>query len=329
MAVYFQGNEYEDFATVNNATTYATTYVNSYVRTGMRFACLSTASAETSSFSANDFWTHYFGLLVYNANTPAGGIVTFYSGSTAYLQIYHNDSTRYLEGRYWNGSSWVTCFTYANSQNTIAYAHDIYIKVGTAGTGEFKFYVNNQVAGYATGLDTTFGGAVSNFTKVRFDANYGLGGIFYVSEVIVADWPTLGARLVTTYPNAAGTYTEFAGGSYTAIDDTALTSDLLTSNTNGERMSAGFFDIAALGSGESIANVKVTSATSRDTSGPQNANIFARISGTDYNGSDQAVQLNIATTPRVIQDWATSPATSSAWTVTEINGAEFGIRSRT
>lgn len=334
MAIYFQGNEKEDFPSINAPNGWS--YINdpggwnrSYVRSTNRL--LYTDWCETDTFSATDFYTHFFGGwgLLTNAS-PTYPIMGFYSGSTCYLGLWFNNSNGNYDGKYWNGSSWVTIFSSNAVFYNAAYNWDFYIKVGTSGTGEFKVYYNNQVIGSTNSLDTTFGGAVSSFTKVRMGVGNNNGvGAFYFSEVIVADWPTLGARLPTISPNAAGTYTEFAGGSYTAIDDLGLLSDFLTSNTANERMSAGFTDLSALGTGESIVNVKVLATASRDTVGPQNANLFTRISATDYHGSDQAVQTTLAAVPRPVQNWATSPATSSLWTVTEINAAEFGMRSRT
>jgi len=48
-----------------------------------------------------------------------------------------------------------------------------------------------------------------------------------------------------------------------------------------------------------------------------------RISGIDYEGTEQFLPTTYSP---VTQQYDTSPATASAWTVGEIDAAEFGIR---
>ena len=329
MTVYFMGAEKADFVVSNYQDTYPSYIVNSssYHNTANSRAQLSFAQRtstlwlETHPFSATEFWTHGYFYVEQYANEDH--FIIWYSGSTPCIGMDRVGGTTTMRVRWWNGSSWVVLGTY--TLVTTLFLLDVYIKLGSP--GEVRVYQNNlPVLGSLT-LDTTFGGTVSAFTKVRFPAvSQSVSNSNGFSEIIVADWNTIGSRLVTRGPNAAGTYNEWAGTGFGAVDEVVETNDLIASGTVDQRFSFNLADFPALASGESIQAVKVAAAAVRDATGPQNLNFFTRQGTTDHHAADKTV-----TTPLsgVSQLFDVNPATGAEWAITDLNAAEFGVRSRT
>lgn len=336
MAVYFQGAEAEDFVVTGGETLTSTAGYNaSNARASIRQRGVHpTNYAATPTFSANDFWVHFNAEISWNfdAINNTSPYVLLVSGGTPYLGIGLNGSSQHTI-LVWNGSSWVatatgTAITWTSGRNIF----DFYVKVGTAGTGQVRLYRNGApYCSNTTTVDTTFAGAVSNFAEMRLvGPSTGTNNtVLYYSEVIVADYNTIGSKLVTITPNAAGNYTGFTSGAYTDIDEAVLDASDASSGTVGQRISAGFTDLSALATGEAITSVKASAAMSKDAGGPQSANLFTRISTTDYDGTSVAAPASLTATPQVTQVWATNPATATAWTVSDINAAQFGVKSNT
>ena len=335
MTVYFQGAEREDFILSNLA---GITHNAGGGYNGTNSRCSMVVAApnasywmDTTTFSSSDFWTHFTGQWDGNNVSPvATYTVAWFSGSTPYIGLSFDNSLITL--KYWNGSSWSTAMTsnQINPRDTM-YTYDVHIKVGSAGVGEIRVYANGVPIVYTNSVDTTFGSTVSNFTKVRFasGSDNGFWGRTFYSEVIVADWNTLGARLQTLVPNAAGNYSQWVGAGYTAVDEITNSSDFMSSNTVDQRFSFGTSNASSLTATESIKGVKVVGTFTKDLTGPQAVDFFTRIGTNDYDGADQTATLTTSSNTCIYQFWANSPATSSEWTLSEVNSAEFGLRSRT
>ncbi len=337
MVVYFQGTEKEDFILTNTGSIGHSTTDGTYNSTNVRCSIsvlpvTSSTYMTTPSFSSNDFWTHF--VASWNGANLISGIapitIIWYSGSTACIGLK-------LEGgiitlKYWNGSSWITLATTTQfNPDRVLLTYDVYIKIGTVGTGEIRVYVNGIPAVYTNSFDTTFSGTVSAITSLRLTSgsdNGSYGGVWY-SEVIVADWNTLGSRVQTLVPDASGTYAAWSNSAYTAVDEITIGNDLISSNTVNQRFSTGYSNVSALTATESIKAVKITGAFTKDLTGPQSVDFFARIGGTDYDGTDQTVPTATNANSTIFQYWANSPSTSTDWSVVELNATEFGVRSRT
>jgi hypothetical protein len=327
MTVYFMGAEKADFVVSNYQDAYPD-YNTSYdfnsanARGRLNFAQrTSTLWLETPSFSATEFWTH--GNFYLESYSSDDHFVIWYSGTTQYLGIRRVAGTSTAQVRWWNGSSWIVLGTYTFTSQP--HLLDVYIKVGSP--GEVRVYQNNLPVFHSLTIDTTFGGAVSAFTKVRFPAvSTSIGTNNGYSEIIVADWNTIGSKLVTRAPNAAGTYNEWSGAGFSAVDEIAETNDLIASGTADQRFSFNLADFPALGSGESVQAVKVAAAAVRDASGPQNLNFFTRQGTTDHHATDKTVTTPLSGVSHIFD---VNPATGAEWTITDLNAAEFGVRSRT
>lgn len=335
MTVYFQGAEREDFTlggTINTSTNSAQfNPANARFGFDMRGGSPSTggSSLTTTTFSTTEFWTHFVQYFGFTAGTVQTiWTVGVYSGATAYIALKPNGTTGW-DLMLWNGSGFTTITSvFPGTQGLITY--DLYIKLGNSSTGQIRVYRNGIPMITVLNVDTSFGGTVTEFTSVRFGSmcTSTTGSATMYSEVIVADWNTLGSKLVTLVPNAAGNYNEFAGAGYTAVDEVALTSDLMTSSVADERFSVGMTDPPALGTGESIEAVAIAYAAARDGVSPQNINTFVRIGGVDYHNADQSLSATLGAQQGQFM-MSVDPSTSAQWQVSAVTNAEFGVRSRT
>jgi hypothetical protein len=275
---------------------------------------------------ASSIWCHF----VFRCDTLTNNdkLWKLYSGTTQLLSLQSviaNDSLRLQK---YASSTWSTIdssgsFVFANNG---LYVVDIQVILGNPGT--CRVYLNNVPVIASNAYDLSWP-SVTDFSKIRFQKTYNSDSATrrgHFSEVIVADWCTLQSKVVGRGPDANGAYTAWTGAGYTAIDEVILSADYMTSGTVDQRISVSLGSFTALGANERIENVKASVNAFRDASGPQSLNLFTRISTTDYDGSDQALTVPAA---HYSQSWATSPATATYWTPTELDASEFGVRSRT
>ena len=138
----------------------------------------------------------------------------------------------------------------------------------------------------------------------------------------------------TTVPDADGNYTAWSSTStasppvhYTELDDQPADSPetYLSSSTGAQRAS---FSHGAVGldnpGNDVILAVSLEHQGTHASPGGGTVAPFVRISSTDYDGSSQGFPHGGYQRRYVF--WENSPATASAWTEAELNGAEFGVQ---
>jgi hypothetical protein len=145
------------------------------------------------------------------------------------------------------------------------------------------------------------------------------------SEIQVRTDDTRSLRMVTLAPVAAGN-TQAWTGVVGNINETTINDANNINDGTGNLKSQ--WTVGSLPSGTfGIKDVIQSARIANGTSGPQNYRWELRISGADYdNGADI---LATTTLTNVQKDWATSPATSSAWQQSEIaTGFNSGLLSK-
>lgn len=219
----------------------------------------------------------------------------------------------------------------SNSSNTLSINTGYHIVLtvfisDTVGTVTVK--VNGSSTGWheQTGLDTRNGltGVITSF---------GLGGFNNGSSVFYDDvWMAasdLGDCRVTPI-NAStgdGSLADFTPSSGTdngaMVDEVAPDGDTTynSSTTAGNRDTYNFPASGILGA--TVHGVKVHNSCKKQDAGTVSMKPVIRISGVNYEGTEQFLPTTYG---HVTQQYDVSPATASAWTVAEIDGAEFGIR---
>lgn len=148
------------------------------------------------------------------------------------------------------------------------------------------------------------------------------------TAIVTKNEASLGWRLKSLIPNAAGTYTDWTGA-YTDIDEISLSdADLNTINAAGTQ-TYGYSDMSAP-TGFDIYGV-IVSTVCNATSGTVNKVVTNQVytNSTLYDlGTGVDVEVN-QYAKAVWDIYLVNPDTSAAWTYTEINAAEFGFKSST
>lgn len=195
----------------------------------------------------------------------------------------------------------------------------------SAGTVELR--VNDAVWLNLTGVNTQ---ATANATANVFGLG-GCAGFTYFDDVYVGDGTStfLGDAKVVTVIASPGNgaltdWTPSTGTDHGAmVDDlTPTTTDANSAGTVGQRDSYNF---AALGVTGTVQAVQLNNWCRKSDTGPRSAGGFTRIGSTNYDGTN-TVALSDSSYIDVRELWPTSPATAVPWLVSEIDGAEFGVR---
>lgn len=200
-------------------------------------------------------------------------------------------------------------------------------------TGYYEVWMNGVSLGSGTSQDTRNGGtgtcdryelgsslenSTLNNNTVKFDDTYfgTVSGSDHLGDV----------REAILLPSGAGTSTQFtpsAGSNYQNVDDATSDSDT-TYNSDSTVSDKDTFAMGNLPStAGSVWSARQILYARKDDAGSRTARQVIRVSGTDYEGS--SLTLSDTYLP-FIELRTVSPATSSAWTQSEIDGCEHGYK---
>lgn len=227
-----------------------------------------------------------------------------------------------------------TTSTFTGSSSTWVYV-EWKVTINTT-TGAFEVRVNgtNELSGSSANTSNQGSGDAD---RVAFTLEYATiaGAALKVDDVYIADGA---AGNITDFqgdvviegilPNAEGTTNDWTPS--TGTDNSALVDDPTESDEDStyvETSSNGDVDLYAYGNlaqiTGSVLGLQVTSTVRIASAGSRNFRAKTRLSATNYNGDTIAVTDTLY--DEVSQVWEDSPDTAAAWTVSEIDGAEFGI----
>jgi len=208
-------------------------------------------------------------------------------------------------------------------------------------TGSFTLRKNGVTILSGTGLDTKNGGTKTVFDsfKIRgtsgnadtvsgnsYDDFYALNGAGSVNNDFLGD-----CTIQTLYPSGNGNYSQWVGSdadstnNYLLVDENPPnTTDYVESGTATNKDTYAFADLTGA---PNVKGVATRAYMSKSDAGAQLMRQTARIGGTDYpSATDDAPSFGSYTLSSRLME--VSPATSAAWTYTEVNGAEFGVEAR-
>lgn len=243
------------------------------------------------------------------ANSDTDQFRLVYTGTGSTVQFQRNNAGSFVS----LGSS----FSFSSSAlNTI----DIYCKIDGS-SGVFQFYLNGTlVASFSGGALQTQHNVVDSFGLSSFSN----GASTYWSECVVADESTIGWRVKTIVPNAAGNQNDFSS-TFAAVDEQAIDlADFAASNTVNH---ISLYGMSNLNSADAFRQVKALVVTATvlksSDSTPTDAQIAIRSGGT--NAFSSSLGLSVGRNyPQVV--YATNPVTSVAWTPTDVDGVEIGLK---
>jgi hypothetical protein len=323
MTTYLAFNEWTDVDGFPPITTqHSTTALNTWVRAGFRLHTNGTTSIPIG-VSLVEGWCHFR----YTAASNNG------FGNTDYKVSLQDVGGSSLAGVYTKGNnidSWLSSvFTpeFIFGTGTVTKDVDLHWKID-ATLGYIHMYLDGNLVSSFEG-DTTTGGLTA-IDRIRFRGDLTNAQAQYqytVSEIIVSDTPTLGARLVSAGFDADGAEIDWLGGfadinAYNTSDTTYI-----SSSTNGEISTFTKPAIAALGADEFIGGVFLNFRLNTEPSSPvNNLSPVVRLSAVNY--FETAITPSAAISSARISI-PLNPATGLAWELADVNSAELGVRADT
>lgn len=345
MTIYFAGSAPCDFKSIGiTLTAGAGEFDSNFVPTGSAVDHNGDLFADLSTSGLTEAWFHFRTMI--SALTATQSIIrvitlaqrltsislvrlrcsTSASGSsslsgTAALTLEFLDAT---------GAAYTVVDAPFNVVIDIVHTFDLHVKLHGS-TGVIELYMDGNLVADFSGNTAPSAAAADGMSILNLRQSFatGSGLINYCtiySEVIVADENTLDWRLAELLPTGAGASSGWTGA-YTDVDDVTPPStgdlDLITAASNNLTSTYVMGDISGSISGMSIVAVGVVARARKGTTGPQHLRGVVRISGTDYETSDISPEISLAPARMI---WNTNPATSGAWSISAVNGAEFGMK---
>jgi len=133
-------------------------------------------------------------------------------------------------------------------------------------------------------------------------------------------------RVQAILPSGAGNSTQMtpsAGSNYQCVDEAAPNddTDYVSETTAGEKDTYAFGNLTPTSG--TVKGTQILISARKDDAGTRTIAPVYRPVSTDYDGTTVSIG-NSYDYVRQVKD--VSPATSVAWTIAEINGAEFGVK---
>ena len=328
MPVLFVTNDGGDVGAYANTTTstfFDSNYVNRAINipaSGNSGSRVVPVSWSNGSATDGDIWIHFDW---YQADVALNGFldghewtITDASGNVIAYRDLNNDAAQWRINATGAGTGGTAIGSLTAKPAAQLRTFDIHINRTAGG-----LYTFTQ---YESGVQVVTG----SFTQATWGmpSQIDLGGIdfqdtspTYLSQILVQDTSTLGRKVTELVPNAAGYINQWSGD-YTALaDSNALTA--VTTTLVGQRISSNIENWFG-GTTGLIEKVVVKATASQTGGGASSIQQFVRIGSTNYDGA--SIALDATPTAR-LTEYTTNPATSSAWSTTEIDALEIGLRS--
>jgi hypothetical protein len=287
-----------------------------------------TLGGSLMSAPTTSFWLHWHLYKLNFDSYTGGGYVTYLSlknpsgVEVARVEAYQNGANQFrvvAVGDTTVNSANVVCAPSGKAD------YDVVVTGGS--TMVISLYKNGVLQATASAANTTGAKAIPKsfyFTHAGCWQSNSTTNVIAYSEIIATDGEsTIGWRLSTQKPNAAGNYSAWTGNYSQLGDLNAATA--AASGIAAQRVSSALSAYAGPASPTSIRGVFGKSLGSKGASGPQHLNQFLRISGANYDGG-AVIPDGVS---QMIQEWAVNPATSAVWATTDLSGLELGLLSAT
>ena len=329
MAIYAVGGEADCYEPVSGQTFVFDT-------TGGRFdanACrggqkILQGTSEIELFfpggNQTEIWVHMN--LYIEALANADGYLVFQQadGDDVYRLNLNADGS--IEFDFWSGAAWVNLATSAAAAVAATTLFDLDFHILDDGTtGTIDIYVDGvSVLTFGPG-DTR--GDNTGVGRILFSGTTGGTNEFVVSQVIVASESTIGWKLATNHATGNGANTAW-DGDYTDIDEADLdTGNFIQTDVVDEVETFTNENINAAYSTYSVKAVVVAARANNDVaSSIGDIQAALRLSGVNYFSTDLSLPQDSAD-HSVQAIFETNPDTTDPWTQSEVNGAEFGVKS--
>lgn len=283
-------------------------------------------SVDYLSLTLDDQPTWIVGFAVNLAGSESTDLVRFHDNTGAVQAALAISSGGMLQ--LYRGTTLLATATTALPINTWAYL-EARLTIADSG-GVFEARLNESVVVTFTG-DTKQSATLSTANRIYFvgrgsknalDDLYICDGTGAVNNGYLGD-----CRVDALKPVGPGAYTEFtpqgAANNWDGVDEVPYDTDATYNATNviGKRDSFDCSNLAAITG--AIAGVQLAIMARKDDAGSRSLRSLTRVGGADYEGATIPVGTDYRYALQVVEQ---NPATSTAWTDTAVNGAEFGYK---
>lgn len=281
----------------------------------------SNAFLEKILSAAAEYYAAFLSKITFSVGISS--ICQFKSASTILIDMKRNNTSGKIEA--YRGSTLIATGAVVLNVNQVyhlqfrANIHDTtgIVQVKVDGVVDIDFSGDTKPGTETTINAFQIGQTTANPMTMQFD------------NVVVdgAAWPGK-TNIQTIRPNGAGNsaqWTSSAGANWDCVDEVpASDADNVVTNTNDQ------VDLYAagnlVGTVDSVVCVQVQArAVKEGVATPQNLALGVRTGATDYFSADKVIPTAAKS---VFNLWAQNPNTSAAWTKTEVDGVEIGIKSR-
>jgi len=263
----------------------------------------------------------------YNASTGNRGLCSWGETGVNHTNIYMTDSggKAYFEARR-ASTILANSLPYYVIHNTW-YLVEVYVYIHDT-SGRFQIKVDGITVLDFTGDTRNAGTGVITQFCMGYDSLIGSAATAYIDDVVLDDANWIGDTAVLGLsPDGAGATTQWdpsTGSNYACVDEVPQSdTDYVSTNVNDE---IDTYTLANLPTVQSVKAVQVMARARKEgVSTPQNIALVARIGGTDYPSSDHALSTAFIGHTNL---WQNNPNTAAAWTESEVNSLQAGVKSR-
>ena len=285
----------------------------------------------TKNFDAQGTWIVGFSIKTTNAPTEVGcRLLQIRDAGTEQISLRFDASGHYQITR--NGT------VLGTSVATLVGGVETYVEVKVVisdASGTYEVRVNGSSILSGSSADTkNTANATADSVQIGFTGSI-TPGVSYLDDIYICDGTGssphntfLGDCRVDAYlPNADGSNSDFTcstGSTHnTLVDENPANddTDYVQSSTVNHRDSYGFTDMSHTPA--TIYGVQANLTAKKDDAGARTIAAMCKSSSTTSDGSTQSLSTSYT---QFREMWATDPNTSAAWTKTNLNAAEFGIK---
>lgn len=272
-----------------------------------------------------------------DANLSGTSLISFFgdSNTTQHITLTTEATNNYLQVRLGSVSGSVLA-TGSIPFSTLTQWRSInmYVKIADSG-GRVVVKVDGSTQIDFTG-DTKNAGTNSTIDGIRMSMASGSSSRA-LADLVVCDG--LGSinntypgdiSCIRRLPNANGNYSQFTGSdgnstdNYLLVDDNPTdTADYVYAATSGLKDSYGVEDLPL--SATSVVGVRAVAKCAKSGAGSAGMSVFVRENSTDTFGPDVPLSTSFSWQGDNIREVV--PSTSAAWTVSDVNSLEIGVRS--
>lgn len=299
--------------------------------TGQRYAVSSGSNSALNRGLGSNLGTMYGGCSVKVTGTTNYPVVRFLDGTTVQASIYYNGTTgKFLIYR-GDASSLLgtSSGTYAaNTWHVIEWLLQINSSISA---NQGRLFINaNPTADIDLTAATDTNSNANNYANV-----VGLFGNSSNSQIQIGDFYLrddgifgYGPQIRVIKPSGNGNTNDFINSdsnstnNYLYVDDDQFqVATYVQSGTPGDKDLYSFEDLPF--SPAAIGGIGIHAYMIKTSSGARTARLITRSGGTDYEGGD----ITLAETPVSYSQYRdVDPDTTSAWTESDLNSAQFGVK---